>query len=186
MVESVETVECRQNAGEFVGRQSNQRAETMASSFCCSTRFVRRVLCALFDPKSTPVAALSDTATVPTVTPMRMKTTAIFRQRNRCTGDSLDCNAIAGYACFEQGGVTMASITIRNLDDDVKSRLRVRAAGNGRSMEEEVRLILLGAVRRTPSSDNLANIIRAYFGPSNGVDLELPPRDAGREPPSFD
>ena len=80
----------------------------------------------------------------------------------------------------------MASITIRNLDDDVKSRLRVRAAGNGRSMEEEVRLILRGAVRRTPSSDNLANIIRAYFGPSNGVDLELPPRVAGREPPSFD
>ncbi len=57
----------------------------------------------------------------------------------------------------------MASITIRNLDDDVKSRLRVRAAGNGRSMEEEVRLILWGAVRRTPSSNNLANIIRADF-----------------------
>ena len=38
----------------------------------------------------------------------------------------------------------MASITIRNLDDDVKSRLRVRAAGNDRSMEEEVRLILRG------------------------------------------
>ena len=36
----------------------------------------------------------------------------------------------------------MASITIRNLDDDVKLRLRTRAAGNGRSMEEEVRLIL--------------------------------------------
>ena len=33
----------------------------------------------------------------------------------------------------------MASITIRNLDDEVKSRLRIRAAGNGRSMEEEVR-----------------------------------------------
>ena len=80
----------------------------------------------------------------------------------------------------------MASITIRNLDDDVKSRLRVRAAGNGRSMEEEVRLILWDAVRRKPSSDNLANIIRAHFGPSKGVDLELPPRDVGREPPSFD
>ena len=79
----------------------------------------------------------------------------------------------------------MASITIRNLDDDVKSRLRVRAAGNGRSMEEEARLILRDAVERKPSSNNLANIIRAHFGRSNGVDLELPPRDAGREPPSF-
>ena len=47
----------------------------------------------------------------------------------------------------------MASITIRNLDDAVKTRLRVRAAGNRRSMEEEVRLILREAVGRevTPS-----------------------------------
>jgi len=36
----------------------------------------------------------------------------------------------------------MASITIRNLDDDVKHRLRVRAAEHGRSMEEEARDIL--------------------------------------------
>ena len=80
----------------------------------------------------------------------------------------------------------MASVTIRNLDDDVKSRLRVRAAGNGRSMEHEARLILREAVGREPSSDVLADIIRAHFGPSKGVDLELPPRDAGREPPAFD
>ena len=40
----------------------------------------------------------------------------------------------------------MASITIRNLDDEVKHRLRVRAAWNGRSMEEEARLILREAV----------------------------------------
>jgi len=36
----------------------------------------------------------------------------------------------------------MASILIRNLDDDVKKRLRLRAAGNGRSMEAEAREIL--------------------------------------------
>ena len=80
----------------------------------------------------------------------------------------------------------MASITIRNLDDDVKTRLRVRAAENGRSMEEEARLILREAVARKPSSRKLAEIIRSHFGPTNGVDLELPPRVAGREPPSFD
>ena len=80
----------------------------------------------------------------------------------------------------------MASITIRNLDDEVKTRLRVRAAGNGRSMEEEARLILRDAVGRKPRSRNLAEIIRSHFGPGNGVDLELPPREAGREPPSFD
>ena len=80
----------------------------------------------------------------------------------------------------------MASITIRNLDDDVKSRLRVRAADNGRSMEEEARLILRDAVGRKRSSRNLASIIRAHFGPANGVDLELPPREPAREPPCFD
>jgi uncharacterized protein (DUF433 family) len=36
----------------------------------------------------------------------------------------------------------MASITIRNLDDEIKHRLRVRAAKNGRSLEEELRVIL--------------------------------------------
>lgn len=36
----------------------------------------------------------------------------------------------------------MASITIRNLDEALKSQLRVRAAVNGRSMEDEVRIIL--------------------------------------------
>ena len=67
----------------------------------------------------------------------------------------------------------MASITIRNLDDEVKTRLRVRAAGNGRSMEEEARLILGDAVDGEPETRDLASI-----GPTNGVDLELPPRGA--------
>ena len=40
----------------------------------------------------------------------------------------------------------MASATIRNLDDDAKTRLRVRAAKHHRSMEEEVRIILRDAV----------------------------------------
>ena len=79
----------------------------------------------------------------------------------------------------------MASITIRNLDDEVKTRLRMRAAGNGRSMEEEARLILGEAVGRAPESRNLASIIRGHFGPSRGVDLELPPREIAGDPPSF-
>ena len=36
----------------------------------------------------------------------------------------------------------MASLTIRKLDDAVKAYLRLRSAGNGRSVEEEVRVIL--------------------------------------------
>ena len=79
----------------------------------------------------------------------------------------------------------MASITIRNLDDDVKTRLRVRAADNGRSMEEEARIILGDAVGRKLDTCNLAEAIRARIAPLGGVDLELPPRGPMREPPSF-
>lgn len=80
----------------------------------------------------------------------------------------------------------MASITIRKLDDEVKRRLRLRAAENGHSMEEEARLILQVAVGCKSGRQDLASIIRSYFGPSNGVDFELPPREPMREPPRFD
>ena len=80
----------------------------------------------------------------------------------------------------------MASITIRNLSDDVKTRLRVRAAANGRSMEEEARLILREAVERRANPNNLAGAIRARFAPFGGVELELPPRQPRHEPPSFE
>ena len=80
----------------------------------------------------------------------------------------------------------MASITIRNLDDEVKTRLRVRAAENGRSMEEEVRVILREAVAEEPEPRNLVTIIRECFEPHGGVELELPPRGPMREPPKFD
>lgn len=83
-------------------------------------------------------------------------------------------------------GAAMASITIRKLDDEVKARLRVQAAGNGRSMEEEARVILREAVGPKPKPQNLVAIIRSHFGPENGVDLELPPREPVREPPRFD
>lgn len=80
----------------------------------------------------------------------------------------------------------MASITVRNLDDDVKKGLQMRAAENGRSMEEEVRLILREAVEPETGKENLAAAIRALFAPLGGVELELPPREPMREPPKFD
>ena len=55
----------------------------------------------------------------------------------------------------------MASITIRNLDDDVKIRVDVRAARAGYSMEEDVPLILREAVGAKRGSQDLARIIRA-------------------------
>ena len=80
----------------------------------------------------------------------------------------------------------MASITIRNLDDDVKTRLRVRAAEHHRSMEEEVRTILSDAVndgRAAPR--DLTKFTRDCFAPLGGVELDLPARVAMREPPDF-
>lgn len=80
----------------------------------------------------------------------------------------------------------MASITIRSLDDEVKRRLRIRAAEHGRSMEEEVREILRQAVGREKPAYDLAAAIRARVAPLDGVDLDLPQREAMREPPAFD
>jgi len=46
----------------------------------------------------------------------------------------------------------MGSLTVRNISEDVKKRLRLRAAANGRSMEEEVRLLLAeGASESSPA-----------------------------------
>lgn len=80
----------------------------------------------------------------------------------------------------------MASITIRNLDDDIKRRLRVRAAEHGRSMEEEAREILRDVVGDTRPPLNLAQSLRARVAKTGGVDLDIPARDAMRAPPSFD
>ena len=80
----------------------------------------------------------------------------------------------------------VASITIRNLDGDVKTRLRVRAAEHHRSMEEEVRIIVRDAVNGGRAGPrNLATFTRECFASPGGVELELPPRGPMREPPDF-
>ena len=81
----------------------------------------------------------------------------------------------------------LASITIRNLEDNVKTGLRKRAAVHGRSMEEEVRVILRETVgREAVPEKGLGTAIHELFKPLGGVELELPPRGPMREPPSFD
>jgi plasmid stability protein len=78
----------------------------------------------------------------------------------------------------------MASITIRRLDDGVKAKLRLRAASNGRSMEEEAREILrTGLSAKCVSRLNLAESIRRHITPFGGVELQIPPRQAVRRPP---
>jgi len=80
----------------------------------------------------------------------------------------------------------MASITIRNLDEPLKARLRVQAAMHGRSMEDEARDILRVALNREPLPPaNLAAAIRARFASPGGVDPPEVPREKMREPPDF-
>ena len=80
----------------------------------------------------------------------------------------------------------MATMTIRNIDDALKARLRVQAARHGRSMEDEARDILRVALSRQPETGaSLYEAIRAIVEPLGGVELEIPPRGPGREPPDF-
>jgi plasmid stability protein len=79
------------------------------------------------------------------------------------------------------------TLTIRNVDRRLKERLRVRAAKHGHSMEAELRDILVRSLEDEPENEvNLAEAIRRRFAPFGGVELELPPREPVREPPSFE
>lgn len=70
----------------------------------------------------------------------------------------------------------MAAISVRDLDDRVRERLRVRAARHGRSMESEIRTILKNAVREPGDDSGLFHAMLDRFGDLGGVELELPPR----------
>lgn len=77
----------------------------------------------------------------------------------------------------------MATMTIRNIDDGLKARLRVRAALHGRSMEDEARDILRSSLSaETPRTASLVESIRSRVKPLGGIELDLPPREAIRKP----
>ena len=81
----------------------------------------------------------------------------------------------------------MASITVRKIEDELKQRLRVRAAEHGRSMEEEARSILRSALGGEAAPEKgLGTAIHELFKPFGGVELEIPPREPMRELPRFD
>ncbi len=66
----------------------------------------------------------------------------------------------------------MAQLVVRNIDESVKAQLQRRAAGHGRSMEEEVREILREAVRKTNPELGLGSRFAAIFseaGLSDGI-----------------
>jgi plasmid stability protein len=85
----------------------------------------------------------------------------------------------------------MATLTIRNLSDEVHAALRVRAAKNGRSMEEEARIVLAAAANENQVEDDVAvrvakaqALVREMFGselPKGRVDALIAARRAAAE-----
>lgn len=87
----------------------------------------------------------------------------------------------------------MATVTIRNVDENTKRALQHRAVRHGTSMEQEIRSILDEAAkaegqesdRRHSDGENLYDAIRKLVEPFGGFDLELPERALPRESPKF-
>ncbi len=78
----------------------------------------------------------------------------------------------------------MATLTIRNLEDEVRDKLRIRAAQFGRSMEDEVRFILRGAVNQGQPTQ-IWSRGRYLFSDQQGISLDLPARSDERPTPDF-
>jgi len=72
----------------------------------------------------------------------------------------------------------LAAISVRDLDDSVRDRLRVRAARNGRSMEAEIREILTAAVSEPDPPTDLFITLLERFGELGGVEVPVPPRSS--------
>lgn len=70
----------------------------------------------------------------------------------------------------------MATLTIRDLDDELHVRLRVRAAERGHSMEAEAREILREALTRSAAQDGLGSRIHQRFATIGEAELDLPER----------
>ena len=77
----------------------------------------------------------------------------------------------------------MSTLTIRNLEPSIKNKLRIAAATHGRSMEEEVRMILRNVLAQPASPMGMGERMRARFAALGGVELELPSRTGN--PPRY-
>ena len=82
----------------------------------------------------------------------------------------------------------MPSITVRNLDAELKDRLRAQAARHGCSMAQEARNILQAALPEPPPKppENLVQAIRDLVEPYGGFELELPARWGSIQQPAAD
>ncbi len=104
-------------------------------------------------------------------------------------GKSTDRRPVCIYFAFRASNDSidsMATLTIRRLDERTKTQLRVRAAHHGRSMEEEAREILRCALTAaSPAKGNLAEAIHRRFAALGGIEIELPRRDPMRRAAEF-
>jgi plasmid stability protein len=81
----------------------------------------------------------------------------------------------------------VAQLVVRNVENSVKERLRLRARRNGRSMEEEVRDILRAAVHKdeTTPTGGLGTELAALF-PKSGPDFKIEELHIEIKPPIFE
>jgi len=78
----------------------------------------------------------------------------------------------------------MATLTIRNLEEPLKTRLRLRAAARNRSREEEARQILRAALMETPPpTRDLGSLVRERFARFGGLELPIEPRSVSNQTP---
>ncbi len=81
----------------------------------------------------------------------------------------------------------MESITIRQIPSEIKRRLRIRAARNGRSMEMELREIIRAALLvEDDLKMNLGDKIHSRFAKLDITEIATPGRDPLRLPPVFE
>jgi plasmid stability protein len=82
--------------------------------------------------------------------------------------------------------VDMAALTIRNIDEEIKTRLRMQAAQHGCSMEQEVREILQRAVSPKRDQASFAQKIQQHFSGLDVDELPIPERKLSRTPPALE
>ncbi len=79
----------------------------------------------------------------------------------------------------------MSTLTIRNIETEIKDKLRLVAAANGRSMEEEVRTILRSVLLQPAAATGLGSRLNARFAAIGGVHLLPPDRSSPARSPDF-
>jgi antitoxin FitA len=112
---------------------------------------------------SRPTTAASASATPPPLPQSSVVSWSAKRHpKGRAAAVSLPA-LLAVQVARRPGRNAMATLTIRDLDEELRARLRVRAAERGRSMEAEVREILRDSLAKPRGNDRLGSRIRQRF-----------------------